>query len=264
MHRIILRVLYNGRGFHGFQRQPNVRTIEGELEKTLLTQGCIRNFRSAYYAASGRTDKGVHALAQTISFYTSCSVGEVLSILGELEPEIHVWAYRFDDTGEFHPRYWALWREYVYISKKDYESLIELRSHVDYIVKQLVGCKDYSFIGLPKDAQSFHCVFNIKITRWKNRVVYHIIGSSFARQMIRRIISIIESSGNINNNINNTKLANPENLLLLNVRYSFSFKIINLRKLIDIIRYHSKREVVFEYLYQNYVSRSVYWYDEFV
>ncbi len=263
MYKIILRLLYNGRRFHGFQRQPNVRTVEGELERTLSRHGCIENFRNAYYAASGRTDKGVHALAQTISFYTNCSIRKIVSILEELEPEIHAWAYRLDDTGEFHPRYWALWREYVYVSNKDYTNLMEMENNMNYMVKQLIGCKDYSFLNLPKNVQTFHCVFNIRVTKWKNKTVYHIVGSSFARQMIRKIIGLLESGGKLSKT-KHIRPVEPENLVLFNVRYVFSFKIIDSRKLIDIIRYHSRKEAVFEYLYQNYVSRNAYWYDEFV
>lgn len=263
MHRIILRLLYNGRGFHGFQRQPIVRTIEGEVERSLSRHGCVKNFRNAYYAAGSRTDKEVHALAQTISFYTSCNIEKIASVLEELEPEIHVWAYRLDNTGEFHPRYWALWREYVYISNKNQVKPVEPRNSMNYTMKQLIGCKDYFFLGLPKNAQTFHCVFDIRVTEWRKKIVYHIIGSSFARQMVRKIIGLLESRGKPSK-IEHIRPVEPRNLLLFNIRYSFSFKIINLRKLVDIIRHHSRREVVFEYLYQNYVSRNAYWYDEFV
>ncbi len=263
MYKVILRLLYNGRKFHGFQRQPNIRTVEGELERVLSKHGCIENFRNAHYAASGRTDKGVHALAQTISFYTNCSIERIVSVLEELEPEIHVWAYRLDSTGEFHPRYWALWREYVYVSNKDYTKLKELKNSVDYMIKQLIGCKDYSFLGLPRNVQTFHCVFHIRVTEWKNNTVYHIVGSSFARQMIRKIIGLLESEEKLSG-ARHVRPVEPENLVLFNVRYSFSFKIIDLRKLIDIIEYHSRREAVFEYLYQNYVSQNAYWYDVLV
>ena len=131
------------------------------------------------------------------------------------------------------------------------------------MIKQLIGCKDYSFLGLPRNVQTFHCVFNIRITEWKNKIIYHIIGSSFARQMIRKIIGLLESRGKLGV-AGHVRPAEPENLVLFNVRYGFSFKVIDLRKLIDIIEYHSRREAVFEYLYQNYVSQNVYWYDVFL
>ena len=263
MHKVILRLLYNGRFYYGFQRQPNVPTIEGELERVLSEHQCLKNFRESLYAASSRTDRGVHALSQTISFYTNCSVKKILVSIEELEPEIHVWAYRFDDTGEFHPRYWALWREYIYVSDKNYWETIESISKVPGILRRLIGCKDYSFLGLPRDAPTFHCIFNIRISKWNNKTIYHIIGSSFTRQMIRKIISILER-GSLDIFKKPIMPARPDRLLLLNVRYSISFKMINPRKLLSIIEYHSRREVVFEYLYRNLVSQNAYWYDAFV
>ncbi len=263
MQKIILRLLYDGSLFHGFQRQPGLKTVEGEIEKILKKHGCIDGFRRPYYSASGRTDKGVHAFAQTISFYTNCNIDKIISVLGELEPEIHVWAHRVDHTGEFHPRYWALWREYIYVVKQEREREDEIETQNKTLIRRLLGCKDYSFLGLPKDVQSFHCIFKISMVKWNNSVVYHIVGSSFARQMIRRIISFIQLK-NTPRRLKSLKPARPENLMLFNVRYGYSFKIINPKRLEEIIQYHARREAVFEYLYQNYVSQNAYWYDEFV
>lgn len=61
---ILLTIEYDGSGFHGWQRQPQVRTVQGELEK-VLTHIC--GIPVALNGTS-RTDAGVHALGQRASF----------------------------------------------------------------------------------------------------------------------------------------------------------------------------------------------------
>ena len=58
---------YDGSAFLGYAKQPNLKTIQGELEKNL---SLILN-ENIVLSASGRTDKGVHALNQVASFSTT-------------------------------------------------------------------------------------------------------------------------------------------------------------------------------------------------
>ena len=54
---------YDGSGFHGYARQPNVRTVQGDLEEALF-----RLIDPVETTVAGRTDKGVHARGQVVSF----------------------------------------------------------------------------------------------------------------------------------------------------------------------------------------------------
>ena len=64
MKNVLATISYNGRGFNGFQRQPDKRTVQGEIEKTLSYMLGKRT----YIHGAGRTDKGVHALGQRATF----------------------------------------------------------------------------------------------------------------------------------------------------------------------------------------------------
>ena len=58
-------IAYDGTHFHGFQKQPNERTVQEEIEKTLAR---MNNGHSVTVFGSGRTDAGVHAMGQVIHF----------------------------------------------------------------------------------------------------------------------------------------------------------------------------------------------------
>ncbi len=62
--RIKITLAYDGGGFHGWQAQPGLPTIQGKLEEIL---GAMEG-RPVAVAGSGRTDAGVHALAQVAAF----------------------------------------------------------------------------------------------------------------------------------------------------------------------------------------------------
>lgn len=58
-------IAYDGTNFNGFQRQPNGRTVQGEVERTLQK---MNNGTPVTIIGSGRTDAGVHAIGQVIHF----------------------------------------------------------------------------------------------------------------------------------------------------------------------------------------------------
>ena len=64
MRRIRIHLAYDGGPFHGWQVQPGLPTIQGTLEKIVAEiEG-----KPVHVAGSGRTDAGVHALAQMAAF----------------------------------------------------------------------------------------------------------------------------------------------------------------------------------------------------
>ncbi len=67
MRNIKLTLAYDGTGFHGWQRQPGLRTVQEILEDAVTELTGTRPSTSA----SGRTDAGVHALGQVVHFLTA-------------------------------------------------------------------------------------------------------------------------------------------------------------------------------------------------
>ena len=109
-----LTLAYDGTGFRGWakQREPSIRTIEGELLPHLerVLQEPVK------LSVAGRTDAGVHARGQVASFRTGTSVppGRLQKALNTvLAPEVVVVDARLAPEG-FDARFSATSREYVY------------------------------------------------------------------------------------------------------------------------------------------------------
>ncbi|MDR1183920.1 MAG: tRNA pseudouridine(38-40) synthase TruA [Coriobacteriales bacterium] len=123
---LALTLAYNGADFHGFARQPGQVTVQGELEKALRT---LFN-REIETVGAGRTDVGVHALGQVVSFelaeqdYTEFknakrsfephSLKKLRSSLNALTPEGIVVRDVVEKPPGFSARFSAQEREYRY------------------------------------------------------------------------------------------------------------------------------------------------------
>lgn len=110
---VVLGVEYDGRAFHGFQRQRHAASVQAALE-CALSQVADAPVR---VAAAGRTDAGVHATQQVVSFQTAVErpVDAWRRGTSSLTPDALgvVWAKIL--PGAFHARFDAVARRYVYL-----------------------------------------------------------------------------------------------------------------------------------------------------
>ena len=74
MKRTALKIGYIGSNFHGFQRQPDLRTVEEELIYHLRKLDYIDDLKKSRFRIAGRTDAGVHALGQVANFKTNSQI----------------------------------------------------------------------------------------------------------------------------------------------------------------------------------------------
>lgn len=113
--RIALGIEYNGSNYKGWQIQPNQRTVQGELEKSLSQ---VANSPITTMQTAGRTDAGVHASEQIVHFDTMVARKDKAWIFGgnrflTAKDCSILWAKQVTD--EFHARFSALRRRYRYI-----------------------------------------------------------------------------------------------------------------------------------------------------
>src|SRR5918998_3616323 len=103
---------YHGAEFHGWQRQPGVRTVQGVLEEALERLSGSR----ISALGSGRTDAGVHARGQAVGVRVPerWTPRELRRALNAVLPR-DVWvAAAAEMRPEFHARYSAVSRRYAY------------------------------------------------------------------------------------------------------------------------------------------------------
>lgn len=111
--RIAAILEYDGAGFSGWQRQAHARSVQGVVEEAL---SAVAN-EPIQVTVAGRTDAGVHAVAQVLHFDTSAARSDYSWVRGansNLPPEVALlWAGQVDDG--FHARYSATGRHYHYV-----------------------------------------------------------------------------------------------------------------------------------------------------
>lgn len=110
--RVALVIQYLGTHFHGWQRQPNQRTVQEEIETVLRS---VLN-RSVVIHAAGRTDTGVHAAAQVAHFdaETLIPAHRWADVLNSRLPDDILIRASASVSSTWHARFSALWRRYRY------------------------------------------------------------------------------------------------------------------------------------------------------
>jgi tRNA pseudouridine38-40 synthase len=119
---------YDGTDFHGWQRQPGLRTIQGTVEEAL--ERVLR--LPVTVNGAGRTDAGVHATGQVCNFTadTPRTPREIGGALSSLLPE-DIQVRRVDEADPgFHARFSATGRRYVYYMRTEPSAIWRRYAHV--------------------------------------------------------------------------------------------------------------------------------------
>jgi len=198
---------YDGTAYAGWQRQPNQPTIQEFVEAAL------RNITQTDIAviAAGRTDAGVHALGQVISFKTDklLSPNEWLRALNATLPDDISARSVERATDDFHARYSAVKKLYAYriLHRPERSALERGRSWHLYgklnldamreAVKHLVGKYDFSsFQGHPTDVENPICdLQRLEIIEDQDIVRIEIEADRFLKQMVRAIVGTLAEVG---------------------------------------------------------------------
>lgn len=128
MRNFKLVLEYDGTDFHGWQRQPDLRTVQGTLEEAVES---IVGQNVPVYGA-GRTDAGVHAFGQvaSVAVDTRLSAAEFGRALASKLPE-DVQAYRVEEVDlKWHARFNAKARRYTYYLRTEPTAIWRRFAHV--------------------------------------------------------------------------------------------------------------------------------------
>ncbi|WP_227374646.1 tRNA pseudouridine(38-40) synthase TruA [Haladaptatus halobius] len=178
------RVAYDGRPFHGFQRQPDVPTVENALFDALCALG-VADCAPEGYAAAGRTDAGVSAIAQTVA--VECPDWLTPSAFNsELPASIRAWASA-EVVPEFHATHDAYFREYVYHCYAPRANLALAKDACE----RLSGERD--FHNLTPDDEGTVRDLRIRAIRDGDYLVFTLRAGGFARNLVRRVVSLVRA-----------------------------------------------------------------------
>ena len=206
MRNIKLILEYDGTKFSGWQEQPNARTVQWVIQKSLK-----KIFgKDISIIGSGRTDAGVHAAAQVANFSidSEMSLNKIKAALnGTMPKDIRVTSVD-DVPDDFHSRFAAKKREYHYKIALQEKAILRHFSWYCPFPIDLDRVKEASLYLIGKhNFQSFcqsrakvnHYNCNIESIEWleteDNFLIFKIIANRFLHNMVRVIVGTLLEVG---------------------------------------------------------------------
>jgi tRNA pseudouridine38-40 synthase len=198
---IRLTAAYDGTDFSGWQRQKHGRSVQGEIERALE----ILHGHPVSLHGAGRTDAGVHAVAQTANFLTDISAippGNFVSALNSSLPADVRIMESAEAGADFHARFSARFRRYRYFLKRGEAAYPHerrycwpVRSRLDLaalnrMAARLSGETDFSSFSSPKDPSlsRFRYVYDASFYPEGNLIVFDISANAFLWKMVRSLV----------------------------------------------------------------------------
>jgi tRNA pseudouridine38-40 synthase len=233
MRRIRITVSYDGTDYYGWQVQPGLPTIQGILEAVLSE---IES-SEVKVEGSGRTDAGVHALAQIAAFSLNNPIPTPnleKAMNRQLPRDIRVLSA--EETQEnFHPRFDATAKTYEYrILRAAICSPFERRyvhhhpypldeSRMFELARTLEGEHDFSNFAAADDRDELghskvRRIFSSVASREGDRLIYRVRGSGFLKHMVRNIVGYLLEAGK-GNVASKGPTAPARGLFLVSVEY---------------------------------------------
>lgn len=210
MRRLRFNVAYDGTDFHGWQVQPGLPTIQGTLE------GVIGGIEGAavQIEGSGRTDAGVHALAQVaaVTLSNPIPVENFRRAVNRLLPATIRISNVEEAATDFHPRFHARRKTYEYrIFRDEICPPFERRwvYHHPYPLNETAmieaaglyaGEHDFTAFAAADERDSLghskvRTVFESRLGREGSRLVYRVVGSGFLKHMVRNLVGVLLEIG---------------------------------------------------------------------
>ncbi len=210
MRRIRIKLAYDGTDYHGWQIQPSLPTIQGTLQQVL---SCIEG-KPVHVTGAGRTDAGVHALAQVAAFdlenrIPTENLRRAMNRL--LPPAIRVLEVE-EAPRDFHPRRDALSKTYEYrIWRTEicppFERLYVYHFPYPLDEERLIatarlfeGEHDFTAFAATDEkdrlgGSKVRRIFSSYAFREGDRLIYRVTGNGFLKHMVRNIVGTLLEVG---------------------------------------------------------------------
>ncbi len=204
--RFLIKFSYDGTNYSGYQRQPNLKTIQEYIENAAIK---VNNNMKTTIIATGRTDKHVHAKCQYAHMDINVNITAhklKRALNSNLPPDIYIIkAYQVDNN--FHARYNVELKIYkYYINTGEYNPL-ERNYVLQYnyklninnmkkAIKYFIGTHDFRAF-VTENSVKENCVRTIKKAYIKkdkidkNKYIITFIGNGFMRYQVRNMVGLL-------------------------------------------------------------------------
>lgn len=194
-----LTVTYDGSAFFGYQYQPGIPTVQGELERAFrLITGEKQRATGA-----GRTDTGVHAVGQVVLFKTQCPipVEKLINGMNSALPGALRISRANEVQSDFHPCFSSAGKHYRYLFRRIKKSSpflqrffwqidVELdTAEMNKAAELFVGEHDFaSFAKSPRRYENtVRRVLQARVSEVDEIIQFDIIGTGFMHNMVRNM-----------------------------------------------------------------------------
>lgn len=213
----LLTIEYDGSNFSGWQRQPEARTVQGELEK-VLSKVCNGKVE---LNGTSRTDAGVHALGQRASFRGEYGIptGKIMEVannhlcggkhIASTIGDVRILAVE-EKPLAFHARFDSKGKKYRYVIANGEEINIFRRNHCYHVMRPLdlkamqkgasyiVGTHDFAAFqssgGQPRET-TVRTIYNLEVIEKGEDIILEISGDGFLYNMVRIIAGTLVEVG---------------------------------------------------------------------
>lgn len=203
-----LTIEYDGTAYHGWQKQKNERTIQGEIEKALLRMTGAKST----LIGSGRTDAGVHAFEQVANFFCDKNIkpenfrkgldsilpGDI--VIKDCVPADSKFHARFDVKSKIY-NYKILNRKISSAVDRNFSWFIKKplnKPAIQSAIRHILGKHDFQAFegaGSPR-ANSIRTVLKAGLEQSVNEyITFYIEGNGFLRFMVRNIVGTLVEVG---------------------------------------------------------------------
>ena len=204
--RLKLTIEYAGTRYSGWQIQKNARTVQGEIDRAVREVIAERDFE---LYGSGRTDAGVHALAQVahLDVHSTLPVETLRRRLNDVLPSDIVILRVEKVRHRFHARHDAVGRSYLYqvarrrtAFAKPFVWWVKEEIAVERMrdaARRFVGFHDFQAFSDddPEEKSTAVLVDTLDIHEDDDLILFHVEGSHFIWKMVRRLVGVLVEVG---------------------------------------------------------------------
>lgn len=201
--RFLIKFTYDGTAYNGFQTQPGLDTIQERMENALQI---INNGKKTNLVATGRTDKGVHALCQYAHADVDVDINEYKlkrAMNSNLPNDIHVIETKIVSK-DFHARYNVKSKEYkYYINLGEYNPLERNyvfqynyflnKEAIEDAINVFLGTHDFrAFVTESKEKENcVRTISYVNVEQEDNKLIITFRGDGFLRYQVRNMVGLL-------------------------------------------------------------------------